>query len=125
MRQDAETHAAEDAKKRELIETKNMAESLSYTVEKSLKDAGDKVDASLKTEVEEKLEALKKVKDGDDEPVIKAATEALSTAAQKIGQAMYGQQQQGQPGAGDAAQGQTPPPTDQPIEGEVVDEKKS
>ena len=125
MRQDAEVHAADDAKKRELIETKNMAESLSYTVEKSLKDAGDKVDAALKKEVEEKLDALKKVKDGEDEPAIKAATEALSTAAQKIGQAMYGQQQ-GQPGADASgqAQGQTPPPTDQPIEGEVVDEKK-
>jgi molecular chaperone DnaK len=123
MRKDAEMHAAEDSKKRELIETKNMAESLSYTVEKSLKDGGDKVDSALKKEVEEKLEALKKVKDGEDEPAIKAATEALSTAAQKIGQAMY-QQQQAQPGAGDAPQGQTPP-TDQPIEGEVVDEKKS
>lgn len=121
MRQDAETHAAEDSKKRELIETKNMAESLSYTVEKSLKDAGDKVEAGLKKEVEEKLEALKKVKDGEDEPAIKAATEALSTAAQKIGQAMYAEQQKAQPGA----EGQTPPPTDQPIEGEVVDEKKS
>ncbi|NMB48311.1 molecular chaperone DnaK [Candidatus Kuenenbacteria bacterium] len=93
MKKEAEAHAEDDKKKKEQIETKNMAETLSYTTEKALKDAGDKVDAETKKNVEEKLEALKKVKDGEDMEAIKKATEELSTAAQKIGEAMYKAQQ--------------------------------
>jgi len=89
MKKEAEAHAEDDKKKKEQIETKNMAETLSYTTEKALKDAGDKVDVETKKNVEEKLEALKKVKDGDDMEAIKKATEELSVAAQKIGEAMY------------------------------------
>ena len=98
MKQDAKAHEAEDKKKRELIDTKNMAESLVFTAEKSLKDAGSKVDDKTKKEIEDKIKALKDVKDKDDVGVIKKATEELSQVIQKIGQAMYGQQQ-GQPGA--------------------------
>ena len=88
MIKDAELHASEDAKKKELIETRNVAEALSYSTEKALKDAGDKVDADTKKQIEEKLEALKKVKDGESVEDIKKATEELSTSAQKIGEAM-------------------------------------
>jgi molecular chaperone DnaK len=88
MRKDAELHADEDKKKKELIETRNLADQLIYTAEKAVKDAGDKVSAEIKTGVETKITDLKKVKDGTDGAAIKAATEALSTEMQKIGTAM-------------------------------------
>ncbi len=94
MKTDAETHAEEDKKKKEGIEIKNMAETLIYSTEKSMRDLGDKVDADIKKKVEEKIEALKKVKDGEDLEAIKKATEELSTEAQKIGEIMYKQEQE-------------------------------
>ncbi len=103
MKKDAEEHAEEDKKKKESIETKNMAETLIHTSEKTLKDAGDKVEASVKKTVEEKIEALKKVKDGDDIEAIKKANDELSAEIQKVGQAMYQQQQNQQSQAGDEA----------------------
>jgi molecular chaperone DnaK len=97
MMGDAEKFAAEDAKKKELIDAKNMAESLTYMSEKSLKEAGDKVSADDKKNIEEKIEALKKVKDSTDVAEIKKATEELSAAIQKIGQAMYNQPNPAEP----------------------------
>ncbi len=88
MQNDAKEHASEDAKKKELIDARNLAEQMSYTAEKSIKDYGDKIDASIKTEVEEKIKNLTEAKAKDDLDVIKSATEALSTAMQKIGEAM-------------------------------------
>ncbi len=102
MRKEAELHATEDQAKKELIEAQNQAESLVYSSEKALKDAGDKVPADVKKEVEEKIEAVKKVQKQDKAAEIKAAVDELNQVIQKIGQAMYGQQQ-GQPG-------QQPPP---------------
>ncbi len=93
MKQDAESHADEDKKKKDLIEVRNMAESLVFSTEKALKDAGDKVPEAEKKEIEEKLEEVKKIKDSDDIEAIKKRTEELSTAAQKIGEAMYKDQQ--------------------------------
>jgi len=89
LKKEAAEHAVEDEKKKALIETRNQAESTIYLTEKAVKDAGDKLPADIKTGVDEKLEALKKVKDTEDEPAIKAAIEALSTEIQKIGQAAY------------------------------------
>ena len=94
MKKEAEMHAAEDKKKQETIEVKNMADSLVYATEKTLKEAGDKVAAETKKEIEEKVEALKKIKDGDNIEDIKQKTEDLSQAAQKLGAEMY---KQGQP----------------------------
>ncbi len=94
MKKEAEEHAEEDKKKKEAIETKNIAETLINTSEKTLKEAGDKVDVSIKKTVEEKIEALKKVKDGEDIEAIKKATEELSAEIQKVGAAMYQQTQQ-------------------------------
>jgi molecular chaperone DnaK len=88
MKKDAEVHAAEDAKKKEAIEVKNMADTMVYTAEKAVKDAGDKVSDDIKKEVNEKIEAVKKIKDGDDTESIKKATEELSQTMQKIGTAM-------------------------------------
>jgi molecular chaperone DnaK len=89
MKAEAAAHAAEDEKKKELIDVRNQAESSIYLAEKSMKDAGDKLPADVKTGIDAKLEDIKKVKDGEDVAVIKAAIEALGTELQKIGQAVY------------------------------------
>lgn len=85
MRTEAEKNEEEDKKKRELIEVRNMADTLIYTTEKTLKDAGEKVSLEDKKGVEEKLDALRKVKDGEAIEEIQKATEELSQAIQKIG----------------------------------------
>jgi molecular chaperone DnaK len=89
MAKDAEAHAEEDKKKKEAVEARNLADTLVYTTEKALRDAGEKIAADKKKPVEEKIEALKKVKDGEDIEAIKKATEELSQEAQKIGQELY------------------------------------
>jgi molecular chaperone DnaK len=89
LKKEAAEHATEDMKKKELIDARNQAESLIYLAEKSFREAGENVAADIKTGVTEKLDALKKVKDGEDKAAIDAATEALSTEIQKIGQAAY------------------------------------
>ena len=93
MKQDAEAHAAEDQKKKDFIEAKNMAESLIYTSEKAIKDMGDKVAEDVKKEIEEKIEALRKIKDGDTIEEVKKGTEELSQALQKAGAAVNQQAQ--------------------------------
>ncbi len=93
MKKDAEAHAEEDKKKKEAIEVKNMAETMVYTTEKMMKEAGDKAKEEDKKEVEEKLEALKKLKDSEDLEAIKKASDELATSAQKVGAAMYQAQQ--------------------------------
>jgi molecular chaperone DnaK len=88
MQKDAEAHAADDQKKRDLAEAKNIAEQMVYTAEKALKDNGDKVSADIKSGVEAKIAELKTAKDGSDIDAMKKATEALSTEMSKIGEAM-------------------------------------
>lgn len=101
MKKDAELHAEEDKRKKELIEARNIADTLSYTTAKALKDAGEKITAEEKKPVEEALAELDKVKNGDDLEAIKKATEALSTAAQKIGEKLYkASQEAGNPPTG-------------------------
>ncbi len=114
MKQDAELHATEDKKKREVIEMRNVADSMVYTTEKMLKDAGDKVTEDEKKPIEEKIAALKAVKDGDDVEAIKKASDELSTAAQAVGAKLY-QQGQPQPGA-DAGASESAPGSDEPID---------
>jgi molecular chaperone DnaK len=92
MRKDAELHADEDKKKRELVEAQNSAEQLVYTAEKSLKEYGDKVGDEVKKEVGEKLETLKTARTGNDASTISAASDALSSALSKIGEAIQKQQ---------------------------------
>ena len=96
MKKEAEINAAEDAKKKESVEVKNNAESLIYMSEKALKDlptgqagAGEKIKPEDKKTIEEKIEALKKVKDGNDTEAIKKASVELSSEIQKIGEALY------------------------------------
>ena len=92
MKKEAELHAEEDKKKKDLIEARNLADTLVYTAEKTLREAGDKVPADVKKEIEEKTEALKKVKDSDNMDDIKSKTADLSQTIQKIGQELYKQQ---------------------------------
>ncbi len=93
MAADAEKYAAEDAKKRELVEARNLAEALIYSTEKTLKDAGEKVSAEERKQVEDKIAAVKDAQKSEDAGTIKKAAEELSAAAQKIGEALYKQQQ--------------------------------
>jgi len=97
MVKDAEAHAAEDKKRRELIDARNDADGLIHTTERSIKDGGDKVPAAEKEAAERAVADLKAVLDSDDLNAIKAKTDALAQASMKIGEAMY------KAGAGDAA----------------------
>ncbi len=93
MVKDAEAHAAEDKKKRELIEARNQADSLVYTTEKSLKEHGDKVDAATRSNIEQAAGELKKAMEDADAEVIRKKTEALAEASHKLAEAMYAKAQ--------------------------------
>ncbi len=100
MRQEAELHAEEDRKNRELIEAKNHADNMVYSAEKTLKDLGDKVPDDLKQKVEDAAGKVREVKDGDDLEKIKETTQALSDVLQQLGAAAYQQTAEDtQPGA--------------------------
>lgn len=131
MVKDAEAHKAEDEKRKKLVEAKNTAENLVYTTEKSLKDLGDKVDATKKTEAETLVNELKElVKTSQDADELKKKTDELSAKIQEIGASAYQQEQQQAPntdsseskdedqnGKGDEKKGDD----DEVIEGEVED----
>ncbi|MCL5970421.1 MAG: molecular chaperone DnaK, partial [Patescibacteria group bacterium] len=90
MTKEAEAHAAEDAEKKGKVEVRNQADSLIFTAEKSLKDAGDKVAEDVKKEVEEKISALRGVLDSGSKEELETKTKELSDSLTKVGQAMYG-----------------------------------
>jgi molecular chaperone DnaK len=96
MVNEAQQYAEEDRKRKELVEARNQADSLVYTTEKTLKELGDKVDESKKEKINEKLEALRSVKDADDIEKIKSATEELTNAMYEISSELYQQQAQEQ-----------------------------
>jgi len=102
---DAEMHAEEDKKRKELIETRNQADSMVYSVEKNIKEFGDKVDSAEKTKIEEAIAKTKKALEGDDIDAIKKAQDELMNVSHKLAEAMYaktagsGAQQQQQAGA--------------------------
>jgi len=86
---DAELHAEEDKKKKELVEAKNMGDSLIYSTEKSIKDLGEKVDAATKTNIEAAIAALKKALEGESAEAIKQKSEELTQVSHKLAEAMY------------------------------------
>jgi len=98
MQKDAEAHAAEDTKKRQDIEARNMADNLAYTAEKTLRDNKDKIPADLNTEVEGKIKAVKDALQGTDIAAINKAAQELNEVMQKVGSTVYGQQQTPPPG---------------------------
>lgn len=122
MKKEAELHAEEDKKKKENIEIKNQADAVVFTMEKMLKESGDKMKPEDKKELEEKTEALKKIKDGEQFDEMKQKMEELNSVAQRIGAAMYQQ-----PGANQAAgaepAGETENKKDAVVEGEVEEQK--
>ena len=97
---EAEAHAEEDKLRKELIETRNHADSLVYSVEKNVKDFGDKVDAAEKTKIEEAITKTKKALEGDDIEAIKKAQDELMTVSHKLAEAMYAKTAGGQGGPG-------------------------
>jgi len=115
MQQEAEMHAAEDAKRREDIEARNMADNLAYTAEKTLREQKDKIPADLNQEVEGKIAAVRSALQGTDVESVRQSTQELSEAVQKIGAAVYGQQPPPPPGGeappeGEAPEGNETPP---------------
>ena len=94
MRKDAEANEEDDKKRKEAVEARNMADTLIYTVEKTLKDDGDKISTEDKKDVEERLDALRKVKDGEAREEIQKATEDLSEAIGKISASLSKNEQQ-------------------------------
>ncbi|MBI2018318.1 molecular chaperone DnaK [Candidatus Daviesbacteria bacterium] len=132
MTKEAEAHAEEDKKKKEGIEVRNIADSLVYQTEKTLKEQGDKVPADVRTEVEQKLNELKDALKGDNVDDIKTKGDALGEVLQKVGSAMYKDQGTGDSGQGTAGQTEEAPKTedssseapakDEAVEGEVVSE---
>jgi molecular chaperone DnaK len=121
MQRDAEAHATEDAKHREEIEVRNTADTLAYNAEKILRDNKDKIPDDLNTEVEGKVKALRDALQGSDIEAIRRETQSLNEVMQKIGQTVYGQQEQ--PGTEPPPEGAegTPPPggeSDGTVEGE-------
>ncbi|MDE3094697.1 MAG: molecular chaperone DnaK [Chloroflexota bacterium] len=119
LQKEAELHAAEDKKRRDEIEVRNTADSLAYTAEKTVRENADKIDAALKSEVEGKVAAVRSQLQSGDADGIRSATEALSEAMQRIGQAVYGAQQ---PPPADGAAGEAPgaegPAEEGTVEGE-------
>jgi len=110
MQREAEAHAAEDAKRREEIETRNAADTLAYTAEKTLREQKDKIPADLNQEVENKVAAVRSALQGTDIDSIRRASQELSEAMQKVGTAVYGQQPPPPPPSGEAPpEGETPP----------------
>jgi molecular chaperone DnaK len=105
---DAEVHAEEDKKKKELVEARNSADALIYSTEKSIKELGDKVDSETKTKVEDATSALKKAMEGEDSGEIKRLSEELTQVSHKLAEAMYQQASAGnqQAGADAGAEGQ-------------------
>jgi len=118
MQADAELHAEEDRKKKEVVDVKNTAEMITYTAEKALKDNEAKIPAELKDSVNAKITALKTAKDGTDADAIKKATEELSAEMSKIGEAMA------KAGAAPEA-GANPTPEEQPAEVKDADFKET
>jgi molecular chaperone DnaK len=123
MVKDAESHAAEDKKRKAVVEARNHADSLIHQTEKSLKEFGDKVGEAEKTAIETALADLKTTLEGDDPEAITAKTEALSQAAMKLGEAMYAAQQAAAAAPGAAPEGGHEDVVD--AEFEEVDDHKS
>ncbi len=116
---EAESHTEEDKKKKDLIEARNQADSMVYSVEKNIKEFGDKIDAAEKTKIEEAIAKVKTAMESDDADAIKAAQEELTQASHKLAEAMYAKTAEEQAGA---EAGTTAGPEDE--EGKAEAEKK-
>ena len=115
MVKDAEAHAEQDKARREAADTRNAAESVAYSVEKLLKENGDKLPEDVKTEVQGDVDELKKALEGDDDAAVKAAFEKLQASQSKLGEALYA--------AAQAEASESKPAADEDVvDAEVIDE---
>ncbi|MEX0952202.1 MAG: molecular chaperone DnaK [Nitriliruptoraceae bacterium] len=121
MIQDAEAHADEDRRRREAVEVRNQADTLVYQTDKTLKDHGDKVDASVRAEIEEALGDLRTALEGDDTDAVKSRMEALSQKSQQLAEAIYSAEA-AQPSDGDGGDGDDASGDEEIVDAEVVDE---
>lgn len=129
MTKEAEAHATEDAEKKEKVEARNTADSMIFTAEKTLKDNEGKIDGSLKSEVEEKVKALREILDTGSKEDLETKTKDLSDSLQKIGEQMYNQGQQTTSNKQQTTEadkdkkpnGEAKTGDEQPVEGEVVE----
>ncbi|MEU3657757.1 Hsp70 family protein, partial [Streptomyces sp. NPDC032161] len=130
MVREAEQHAEEDRQRKETAETRNRAESLLYQTEKLMKDNADKIPDDVRTETEEALTEVREKLKGDDTAGLRTATERASTAAQRIGSALYAQARGGAdgtspdgsgPGAGAGTSGGG---EDEVVDAEIVDDER-
>jgi len=122
---DAELHAEEDKKKRELVDARNMADSLIYSTEKSMKEAGDKLDESTKADINRAVENLKQAMGGEDTEAIKRLTDELTQASHRLAEAMYAKAAGGaQAGAGQAESAGPPPKDDDVVDADFEEVKK-
>ncbi len=119
---EAEQNAQADQERRALVEARNTADNLVYQAEKSLRELGDKADASLRAEVEAKVNDVKGVLESEDRNRIESATQALQQTLSKLGEAMY-QQQQAQAGGNGESEGEEQPGDEDEgvIEGEFTE----
>jgi molecular chaperone DnaK len=131
MMRDAQEHASEDKKRRELVETRNRAEAAAHDIEKNLKEHGDKLGASDKSAIEASISDVREALKGEDADVIKSKTDAMLQASMKMGEAMYKGMNPDGAAAGAADGGPSAPGGSQPDDGvvdadyeEVNDEKK-
>ncbi len=123
MIKDAEEHAAEDKKRREEAETRNQAESFAYSIEKQIADNRDKLPADVVTEVEADIAAVKTALEGEDADAVKTAFEKLGQSSQKIGQALYAQEQAAPADGAPAGEGAPASSSDDDVvDAEIVDE---
>jgi molecular chaperone DnaK len=120
MVKDAEAHAEEDRKHREEVEARNQADSLVYQAEKVLQENADKIDASIKSEVESKIEPVKQAIKDNDVDRMRSTSQELATAMQKIGEAVY-RQAQGAGAGAQSATGTEGPQSGKSGDGDVVD----
>jgi len=118
MRKDAEIHAEEDRKRRELIEARNTADNAIYSSEKTLSDLGEKVPADLKSRVEDAIAKVRSVRDQDDSNAINSSVEDLMKVLQEVGQAAYTQTQSETPDQTQTDQGQAPDDDGDVVDGE-------
>ena len=125
MKAEAEAHASEDRKRRETVDVRNEADTLIAVSEKTLADAGDKVKQEDKDAVEAAVKELKEIKDNDDIEPIRTKIQALSTAIQKVGAAMYeaGTQQPGDAGTVDPTEKEIPADGDAPVDADYTEVK--
>jgi molecular chaperone DnaK len=124
MVQDAEAHAEDDRRARELAEARNNAENAAYQAERQLKDLGDNVDESSKTEIEQAITAVRETLESDDANAINAKAEALQVSFHKVSEQMYERAQAEQQAAsGDGASGEGAA-EEEVVDAEVVDEAK-